>query len=74
MPWATCLVTLGGGSSAEAVAKPLRSRAASTGAGALLAELLALNAPLDAPEPIVVRLGVAIKTAVNSFLGYKDQP
>ena len=53
VPWATSLATLGGGSTAVAVAKPLRSRA---GAGALLDELLALNAPLDAPEPIVVRL------------------
>jgi len=42
VPWATSLTTLRGG-------------AASTGAGALPAELLALNAPFDAPEPIVLR-------------------
>jgi hypothetical protein len=47
VPWATSLTTLGG--------------AASTGAGALPAELLvALNAPFDAPEPIVLRRDVRL--------------
>ena len=77
VPWATSLHTLGGGSTAEAVAKPLRSLAASTGgAGALLDELLALNAPLDAPAPIVVRLGgpvlvVANKNGLLKLSGYR---